>query len=72
MKYIHILRSSVALSIKKFLTCDENLLVLVQGVGVDMDACAIAIVFAYIGSVIAFGGESNDSINFELQTPIII
>jgi hypothetical protein len=40
--------------------------------GVDMDACAIAIVSAYIGSAIAFGGESNDSINFALQTPIII
>ncbi len=32
-----------------------------------MDACAIATVSAYIGSVIAFGGESNDSINFALQ-----
>ena len=57
---------------KKNFTCDENLLVLVWGMGVDMDRCAIAMVYAYTESVIAFGGESNDSINSALQTPIIM
>ena len=56
----------------KFFTCDENLLVLVRGMGVDMAACEIAIVSTYTENAIAFGGESNDSINSALQTPIII
>ena len=71
-KYIHILRSSIASRTKKIFTCDDNLLVLVRGMTVDVAACAIAIISAYIRSAIAFGGESNDSINSALQTPIIM
>jgi hypothetical protein len=57
---------------KKFFTCDDNCLVFVWGMGVDMAACAIAIVSAYTRNIIACGGASNDSINSALQTPIII
>jgi len=57
---------------KKFFTCDDNCLVFVWGMGVDMAACAIAIVSAYTRNIISCGGASNDSINSALQTPIII